>query len=282
MLTHFRADDDEPIFFAVSGQGSPLVLLHGWTSSLHDWKPFLPGLEPHHRVYRWHARGHGGHALQTTTVPTVARMARDLHQLLTHFDLHEVTLVGHSMGALTLWQYVRDFGCERIARAVTIDQSPRLLTDDEWRWGIYGDFDAARNRRFIHALEADFAEAVLRLVAGGLNRPAADRHARNDAGIAIMRERLRKLAPRPLIDCWTSLTAADYRPMLTGLRVPVLLVHGSASNFYPLDTARYLETQLPEARLSIYEGDDHAPHLWQRERFVRELLTFTRALHRPA
>lgn len=31
--------------------------------------------------------------------------------------------VGHSMGALTLWQYIRDFGTSRISKVCFIDQS---------------------------------------------------------------------------------------------------------------------------------------------------------------
>jgi len=275
MLDHFLADDGEPIFLAVSGQGAPLVLLHGWTSSLHDWKPFLPAFESHHQVFRWNARAHGGHALTTTTVPTVARMARDLDQMLAHYDLREVTVIGHSMGALTLWQYLRDFGGERIARAVIIDQSPKLVTDEGWHGGVYGDFGAERNRMFMAALAQDFPEGVLRLVADGRNAAAARRYAENDPGIAVMRGRLAKLAPQPLIDCWASLTAADYRDVLPTMTMPTLLVYGGASNFYTPDTARHVRDHIPTACLHVYDGEDHAPHLWQRERFVRDVLEFT-------
>jgi len=31
---------------------------------------------------------------------------------------------------------------------------------------------------------------------------------------------------------------------------------------------------LPAGLLHIYEGTDHSPHQWQRERFVRELMAF--------
>jgi len=263
MLDHFLADDGEPIFLAVSGQGAPLVLLHGWTSSLHDWKPFLPAFESHHQVFRWNARAHGG-----------TRMARDLDQMLAHYDLCEVTVIGHSMGALTLWQYLRDFGGDRLARAAIIDQSP-LVTDEHWHGGVYGDFGAERNRMFMAALAQDFPEGVLRLVADGMNAAAARRYAENDPGIAVMRGRLAKLAPPPLIDCWASLTAADYRDVLPTMTLPTLLVYGGASNFYTADTARYVRDHIPNARLTVYDGEDHAPHLWQRERFVRDVLEFT-------
>jgi len=273
-MDHFIADDGEPIHFRASGDGPPLVLLHGWTSSHRDWNPFVEPFATAHAVYRWDARAHGGHPLQTRTVPTVERMARDLHNLLCRFDLNEVTLVGHSMGALTTWQYLRDFGSERLARAVLIDQSPKLVTDDGWDKGIYGHFDWQRNVVFMRELERDFAEAVLRLAADGLNEAARRRYLARDDGLDLFRQRMRKLVPKPLIDCWASLTAADYREVLPRMDVPTLLVYGELSNFYTAETARYVRDAIPQARLVSYEGVDHSPHLWQRERFIRDVLSF--------
>lgn len=273
-MQHFPADDGEPIHLRVSGNGPPLILLHGWTDSHRSWKPFLPDFEAQHTVYRWDARGHGGHPLKTNTEPTAQRMARDLANLIEQHALSGATVIGHSMGALTLWQYFRDFGAKGIERAVIIDQSPKLVTGHDWHCGIYGDFSAVRNQAFIDALEHDFAETVLRLVADGMNRPAAERYAANDEGIALMRSRLRKLSARPLIDCWRSLTAADYRDVLATIPIPVLLVYGGASNFYHVRTAHFVRDSIPNAVLHVYDNEDHAPHLWQRERFVKDVLEF--------
>ena len=273
-MDSFCADDGEKIHLKISGNGPPLVLLHGWTSTHRDWNPFLAALEAHHRVFRWDARGHGGHPLVTQSIPSAPRMARDLHNLLDHYGLEKAVVAGHSMGALTLWQYLRDFGEERLSHLVIIDQSPRLLTDDNWKNGIYGDFDHHRNAAFIDALERDFAEALLRLVAFGHNARARAAYLDNTAGMASARQRLQSLVPRPLIDCWTSLSAADYRDVLATVTLPTLLVYGGASNFYSTATARYVRDSIPGARLHIYDDVDHAPHLWERERFVRDVLDF--------
>ena len=273
-MTHFLADDGEKIHVKISGEGPPMVLLHGWTSSHRDWNPFLAAFEPAHRVFRWDARGHGGHHLETASVPTVARMARDLQNLLDHHQLDQVIVAGHSMGALTLWQYLRDFGDSRLAKLIFIDQSPRLVTDAGWPNGICGDFDAARNARFIDDLETDFAEAVLRLVAFGHNARARQLYEENGPGIQSARQRLASFDARALIDCWKSLTAADYRDVLPTIGVPALLVYGGASNFYSTATAHYVRDHIPDARLHIYPDVDHAPHLWEKERFVRDVLDF--------
>lgn len=273
-MDHFLTDDGEKLHLKISGEGPPLVLLHGWTSTHRDWNPFLEAFEAKHRVFRWDARGHGGHALKSATVPTVERMARDLQNLLDHYELEQAVVAGHSMGALTLWQYLRDFGSTRLSRLVFIDQSPKLLTDDSWKRGIYGDFDHRRNAAFIGELEKDFAETVLRLAAFGHNERSRAKYLENGSGIETARQRLRTLNPRPLIDCWTSLTAADYRDVLARIPIPALLVYGGASNFYSTGTAEYVRDSIPDALLRIYEGVDHAPHLWERERFVKDVLDF--------
>ena len=273
-MDHFTADDGERIHLKISGEGPPLILLHGWTASHRDWHPFMDAFEARHRVFRWDARGHGGHALRTGTPVTVERMAQDLAQLIDHYTLDGAVVVGHSMGALTLWQYLRDFGPARLSRLVFIDQSPRLLTGPGWRCGIYGDFDAVRNAAFMHDLRQDFAEAVLRLVAHGHNAAARLRYEENGEAIQSARRRLASFAAGPLIDCWASLTAADYRDVLKTITLPTLLIYGGASNFYGVEVAHHVRDSIPNALLHIYEAVDHAPHLWQRERFVGDVLAF--------
>lgn len=273
-MHHFYADDGAKIHLKISGNGSPIVMLHGWTSSHQEWFPFLETLNPEHQVYRWDARGHGGHPLGDKAIPTAERMARDLANLLEHYQLDNVTAVGHSMGALTLWQYIRDFGTQRISKVCFVDQSPKLVTDDTWQHGIYGDFDASKARDMANWLNDDFPEAVLKLTAFGLNQRARQKYLDGASGWEKSRAMLRSQDPLPLIACWHSLTAADYRDVLKNIDIPAMLIYGGESNFYRTDTAHYVARQIPDAILHIYEGTDHSPHQWNRERFTKDLLQF--------
>ena len=273
-MESFLAEDGEKIHLKISGDGPPLVMLHGWTSSHQEWLPFLAELKNHHTVYRWDARGHGGHRLQQPATPTVKRMASDLRSLLMHYKLDSVCAVGHSMGALTLWQYVQDFGTTGLTKLCLIDQSPRLLTDSDWSHGIYGNFDRHRAQEFVAELEHDFAESVLRLSAHGLNARSRRKYDENAKGWEAARRLLQELEAGPLIACWQSLTKADYREVLTKIDIPALLIYGGESNFYHTDTAQYVRSRIANAVLHIYEGTDHSPHQWQRERFTRDLVAF--------
>lgn len=273
-MSHFFADDGARIHVKISGEGSPLIMLHGWTSSSQEWFPFLPELQKRHQVYRWDARGHGGHPAGDDASPTVERMAADLANLLDHYEIDKVAVVGHSMGALTLWQYIRDYGTQRLSRLCFIDQSPKLVTDKDWPHGIYGNFDNNKSREMLRCLREDFAEAVLRLTAFGLNERAREKYLAGASGWEHSRSVLRTLDPDPLIKCWDSLTKADYRDVLGNIDVPSMLVYGGQSNFYSKETAHYVANSLPNALFRIYEGTDHSPHQWQRERFTRELMAF--------
>ena len=273
-MSHYVADDGAKIHVKVSGEGPPIVMLHGWTSSHQEWFPFLAELHKRHRIFRWDARGHGGHPLEDKTPPTVERMARDLQNLLDHFRLDKVVAVGHSMGALTLWQYIRDFGTKRLEKLCFIDQSPKLLTEPGWEHGIYGDFGTDKALELMHNLKEDFAEGVLKLTAFGLNERATEKYLAGASGWERSRAALRAQDPSPLISCWESLTAADYRDVLQKIDVPSMLVYGERSNFYRTETAHYVANRIPNSILRIYEDTDHSPHQWQRERFARELMTF--------
>lgn len=274
-MNRLRASDGETVRYQIIGTGRPVIVLHGWTSSSREWLYYATRLATVGRFHCWDARGHGLRAVTAgSDPPTVGRMAQDLHELIRHERMHKPVLVGHSMGALTAWEHIGRYGTRHLGGLVIIDQSPRLVTDGDWHLGIYGAFDAGRNARFLADLREDFAETVLRLAAYGYDTRARERYEANGSGFQMLRAFLREMDPGPLIECWRSLTAADYRPVLPGIDLPTLLVYGGQSQFYSLEVAEYVRSAIPGADLKIYEDTDHSPHLWARDRFIDDLRDF--------
>lgn len=273
-MRQFVADDGETIHVQVSGSGPPLILLHEWASNHRIWTPVVKELETRFTVHRWDARGHGRHAPTGREPPVVERMAEDLAQMLDHFALDRSIVVGHSMGALVALEYIRRSGCRRLSGLGVIDQSPRLVTDEAWRFGIYYDWPAERDAQFVADMEQDFVETVVRLVACGRNEAARRRYESPHDGLWRLRAYMSSVDPAPLIVAWQSLTARDWRPVLPTIDVPTLLVYGSESNFYGIETGEYLAGTIPDATLLVYEGADHAPHLAEPRRFAHDLIAF--------
>ena len=281
-MNKFTADDGENLSVKISGSGHPIVMLHGWTSNHAGWGSIPQALSPNHRVFSPDARGHGMQVLSKNQEPDVKRLARDVLNLLDHYGLEKAAMVGHSMGALTLWQFIRDFGCKRFSHLCIIDQSPKLVTDESWQNGIYGNFDAARSQLMLAELDSNFVETVLKLIAYGLNSKARVSYDRDSYGWELARKNLLPLDPQPLIAIWKSLVAADYRDVLSLINVPTLLVWGKESNFYTEATAKYLLTHIKLATSSSYENADHCPQLKDPLRFSTELLKFFACPTAPA
>ncbi len=273
-MQNLLADDGERIHVEIVGQGPPVILLHEWAADHSLWHVIAGRLKDRFTLYYWDARGHAGHPALGSEPPTVQRMARDLRLLIDAFELQHPILVGHSMGALTIWEFVKQYGCDDIARLCLLDQSPRLLTGKDWQLGIYGDFSEVYSRDFSQRLRTDFPETVLQLIANGRNQRARRLYRENSKGFQRLREKLARMDPNPLITCWESLTAMDCRPILPQIEVPTLLIFGGNSNYYDPRTGEYLREAIPDARLHLYEGADHSPHLAQCDRFIHDLVTF--------
>jgi pimeloyl-ACP methyl ester carboxylesterase len=272
------SSDQHPIRFVSLGRGQAIIFLHGWTRAAQDWLPFANELSDRHHTFCWTARGHGQYSAPAPEGMNISRMADDLEQLLAHHGIQDAVLVGHSMGALIAWEYIRNYGLGRLAGLCIVDMTPRMLTDDDWSMGIYGDFDQTRNQRLLKRMEEDFAEGVLELAANGLNPRIRDAYAQNSHGVQQLRDYLHGLDSAAMIQCWDSLAQQDYRDLQRQIDRPVLMIYGDTSQFYSQAVPEWMEAQLPWPELHIYRQADHSPQVWHKEQFVHHLRQWLRKL----
>jgi pimeloyl-ACP methyl ester carboxylesterase len=274
-LGSFVADDGQPIPVQVTGDGPPVVLVHGLGCSHQHWVRVARRLAHRHRVYAWDARGHGLCELAAGSRITLPRLARDLANLLDFFRLERAVLVGHSMGALTVMQYLHEYGTARAAVVGLVDQSPRIVTDDEWRLGLFGGCSAAMLSALIAGARSNLAETVLRQIELSTGEWMRRRLAADALLGRWLRRWLQRIDVVPLLDLCETLAAADFRPLLPRLDVPLIVVLGGRSAHYgglPLDD--YYRRTVPHARVRIYPQSGHSPHYAEPARFARDLLQF--------
>jgi pimeloyl-ACP methyl ester carboxylesterase len=74
-----------------------VVLLHGWTESLHIWDPDLPRLDRRLRVIRVDLPGSGGSEAPTSGY-SIPDQARQVARALDRLGVRRAVVVGHSMG----------------------------------------------------------------------------------------------------------------------------------------------------------------------------------------
>jgi len=274
-LAHFVADDGQRIPVQVRGAGPPVVLIHGLACSHRHWSAVARRLARRFRVYAWDARGHGICRADTSSGITLQRLARDLDGLIEFFRLERVVLVGHSMGALTALQYLHDFGMQRVRAVALVDQSPRVVTDEDWQLGLFGGCSAAMLAGLIAGARENLAEMVLREIEASGHRWLQPLFAPDALLGRSLRRWLQSMEVRPLLDLCDSLVAADFRPLLARLDLPLQVVLGGRSPHYgglPLDA--YYRRTVPHAWVELYRRAGHSPHYTESARFARDLMLF--------
>ncbi len=106
------------IVYRVAGSGPPLLLLHGITSSAATWKDVIPPLAERCTVIAPDLLGHGQSAKPQGDY-SLGAYASGVRDLLAVLDVHNTTVVGHSLGGGVAMQFAYLFP-ERCNRLVLV------------------------------------------------------------------------------------------------------------------------------------------------------------------
>lgn len=230
------------------GTGRPVVLVPGFTADTTSWVFQTDALvAAGHRVVAVDRRSHGrsdapahGHRM--------ARHGRDLHDVLVALDLHDVVLVGASMGASTVWAYLDLFGEGDVAAVVSVDQTPRMRAGDGWDHGFYGLDDSNVGTFFDagipdtgHGPAPERAEAALHAWVARLGGLPEGFGTIRPETLPLLRDH----------------AAADWRDVVARTTVPVLVVAGRDSQFWPAEHAAATAGLAKDGRAVVLEDCGH-------------------------
>jgi pimeloyl-ACP methyl ester carboxylesterase len=91
--------NDIRMYYAVYGEGEPVLLIHGGLGNADVWGFQLPALAESHKVIVADSRGHG-RSTRSDKLFVYQLMADDYLALLDHLDIDKVALVGWSDGGI--------------------------------------------------------------------------------------------------------------------------------------------------------------------------------------
>jgi len=96
------------IHYVKGGQGPALVLIHGFPQDWFEYYAIMPRLGQRFTVIAPDLRGVGGSAA-TPSGYDAANMAQDIYELLSALKLDRVYVVGHDIGGMVTYAFVRRF-----------------------------------------------------------------------------------------------------------------------------------------------------------------------------
>jgi pimeloyl-ACP methyl ester carboxylesterase len=219
--------DGSYIYYQVTGEGPPIVLVHGLSGSGRWWARNVESLSRRFRVYLIDLIGfgqsRGGQAF------VLGEAGACLARWMDRVGLEQASLIGHSMGGLIVANLAADEP-ERVDRLVLVDAATPPLASGYLRqaYGLLRGLQALP-LRFLPLLFADAWRA----------------------------------GPRTIVRAGRELLTVDFSARLAQIRAPVLLIWGEHDWIVPLEVGEQIRGQLEGAELVVIERAGHNP-MWER------------------
>ncbi len=235
------------------GQGTPIVLLHGFTADSQSWAPLEKALGPNAPLVRIDLPGHGkSPKRQMNSFQDLSRMVVEAFDAATRGS-DDVHLVGHSLGA-ALALALADIRGRRIASLTLIAPA-----------GLGPEIDAATLNGIVRASRVESLVPWLRRLT------ATPEGISDDYARAAMRTR----ADEQLRACQADMAQAlfpdgvqafDLRPALKRVSCPMQIIWGRNDHILPYDHAIRADG---EFALHLLAGAGHIPQIECPERVGR-------------
>jgi sigma-B regulation protein RsbQ len=237
----------------VSGAGRPIVFAHGFGCSQDMWRMIRPHFEQDHTVVLFDHVGSGSSdlsAYRPGKYDSLDGYARDLVEILEALDLHDVVVVGHSVGSI-IAMLAANRSPERVGALVMVGPSPRYIDTADYTGGFtQPDIDA-----LLDSLDSNYfgwSHTMAPVMMGNLDRPELSEEldasfCRTDPTIARHFARVTFLS--------------DNRRDLDDVRVPTLVLQSAEDAIAPAAVGEYVAGRIAGSELVILPVNGHLAHL---------------------
>ena len=267
--------DGHRVGLTTSGDGPPLVLLHGIGRDREDWHAVRPALAQHFTAYAIDLEGFGDSEAWDGSVSLVS-MARMVRRTLAAVGEHRpLRLVGNSMGGAVALRMTAD---DPAAVAGLVLISPAGFGRD-----------AAFGLRLLTVpvvgtalLALDSSPAALRLRARRPDQYLEERALATASSLRLRRAAMRRQYLQVIHDLggWRGIHEdwrAEVLQALADAGVPTLVLWGDRDTVLPYAHLASVQASVPHARVEPLPGLGHMPQLEQPERVARLIDEFLAA-----
>ena len=239
------------LHYTVSGEGHPLMLLHGWGCSTEIWQRVLPFLEERFRVINVDFAGFG-QSEEPTEMWGVEEYTRSVEAIAQHEGITSPILIGHSFGGRVSIVYASR---NKVRKVVLVDAA-----------GVKPRRSLAYYRKvYTFKLMKHLARLLLgreRAAEWIESRRAKAGSSDYSQATPMMRAILSKVVNEDLCHLMPKISA------------PTLLFWGENDTATPLADAKKMESLIPDAGLVTVAGAGHFSFLENPQLFERVLASF--------
>jgi non-heme chloroperoxidase len=270
-MSHITTRDDTKLYVKDWGSGRPVILIHGWPLSADTWDDVAIAIaDAGLRAIAYDRRGFG-RSSQPFSGYDYDTLADDLADVIDESDARDATIVGFSMGGGEVARYMSRHRGQHVVKAALIAAVvPSMQKGPDNPHGVdpsaFDDMAAS-----IAADRAHFFTGFFKTFYGDglLTHPVSDEVLQWSRHIAMQASLKATLA------CANAFATTDFREDLDAVRVPTLIIHGTADKTVPIDaTARRAAKAIPHPLVLEYDGAPHGLLATDRSRLIPDLLAF--------
>lgn len=244
--------------YLATGQGQPVVLIHGVGLNKEMWGGQVVGLATQYRVIAYDMLGHGDSPRPEPGTELLG-YADQLRELLDHLGLTQVTVIGFSMGGLVARAFALHY--PQYLQGLVVLNSVFNRTPEQRAGVIARTAQAAQ-----HGPDANAEAALSRWF-------SREYQAANPAQIAAIRQTLASNDPQGYLTTYELFATQDmYRADdLGNIRVPTLIATGELDPGSTPEMAEQLAQRIPGARAAVLAEQRHMMPV-ESPRLVNQLL----------
>ncbi len=257
MTSFHELPDGAKLAYDDKGSGRDVLLIHGMCMTRRYYDRNFDALAERFRVVRVDLRSHGD-SPESQGGNTVGQYARDVKHFVDALGLDKPVVAGWSMGTLTIWDMIRQFGTDWIGAHVNVSQGPADLVKDDWPLGAFAMEDFFG---LLGGAQGDYKATMDHLIPLMMKNPP------NEADHAFLLEEVSKIGPNCGTLCILDQSTQDYRDVIGSYEIPTLMTWGSDEKLISVAVGKWIQERQKGAEFVLFEESGHCPMWEEPEKF---------------
>ncbi len=252
------------LFYRKLGQGKPLFILHGLFGSSDNWQTLGKRFAENYEVYLIDLRNHGQsfHSNEWN----YAAMSNDILNLMDAEKLHQINIIGHSMGGKAAMHLAINHS-ERIEKLIVVDISPKYYP--------------VHHQKILEALfELDLAKISSRKEAEN----KLSEKIKNQGELQFLLKNLYWKDVQNSLLAWRfnlevikrdiEIVGEEQDASAAPVLIPTLFIKGEKSNYIQQDELSLILSSFPNSAVQSISGAGHWVQAEQPELFYQACIEF--------
>ena len=232
------------IHYAESGEGKPLVILHGLGNNSQSWRNQLGELSEHFKVIAWDAPGYGESSDPAEEFQHFSQFSDVLKEFIESLQYESIYLLGHSMGAAIAIDFTSRF--PEMVNALIVSDATRGAA------GVSAEENEKKLQNRLHSINTLEPSELAKSRVRALLAPHADEIVVKEAERIMSQVR-----PAGYRSVSYSLASLNQMDVYASISVPTLVMCGELDQVTPVSESEIIHQRIPQSELAIVPNTGH-------------------------